>query len=155
LKLDISGTYEGGRFFVWNNSLKIIAEHPLFGVGQGNFHEQYVSLLPSDIPDKRKLTHAHNDWLNITAISGIPGGLIFLVLWLVVLRKILSARNVPPSGDQENDLSLPALLGCIVFISTALFEATFADEEVRQVLMFIWAAGLFPLYNKQRAAGIA
>jgi len=31
---------------------------------------------------------------------------------------------------------------------SSLTEATFADEEVRQLMMFIWAAGLSVWYNE-------
>jgi len=37
----------------------------------------------------------------------------------------------------------------VAFVITSLTEATFADEEVREMLMFIWAVGLAGSYKKE------
>jgi len=70
--VDTQLRYEGGRLFIWNNSLKVIRDHPLLGVGQGNFRDEYIKYLREDIGEHRKLTHAHSDYLNVAAIAGIP-----------------------------------------------------------------------------------
>ncbi len=186
---DFGGVYEGGRVFIWKNSLRVIQENPIFGVGQGNFKAAYSSHLRADIPEKRKHVHAHNDLLNVAAISGIPGAVFFLGMWLVAVgyfwkgwrmrQKMgrdssISLRNRVGAGlvsAQDKELwrhkaatyagpyhvwdnigsdgtfALAALVGSVVFFVTSLFEATFADEEVRQMLMFIWAAGLWLWYK--------
>jgi O-antigen ligase len=186
---DLGGVYEGGRVFIWKNSLRVIQENPIFGVGQGNFKAAYSSHLRADIPEKRKHAHAHNDLLNVAAISGIPGAVFFLGMWLAAIgyfwkgwrmRQKMgrdsskSQRNRVGAGlvsaqDKElwrhkaatyasphhvwdnlgpdGTLALAALVGSVVFFVTSLFEATFADEEVRQMLMFIWAAGLWLWYK--------
>ncbi len=151
VKADVGGVYEGGRIFIWKNSWKIVQEHPWFGVGQGNFRDAYAGHLRSDIPEKRKLTHAHNDLLNIAAISGLPGAIIFAAMWVSVLCHIWRARRVRAGPAISHRIGRAALLGCLVFLVTALFEATFADEEVRQMLMFLWALGLWPLVADRRA----
>ncbi|MEA3297311.1 MAG: O-antigen ligase family protein, partial [candidate division Zixibacteria bacterium] len=79
---DIDVEYEGSRLFIWKNSLEIVRNHPLFGVGTGNFQIAYASHLDPDVPDFRKHAHAHNDLLNIAAISGLPGMILFAALWL-------------------------------------------------------------------------
>lgn len=143
---DLGGVYEGGRVFIWKNSLKVIQENLVFGVGQGNFRDAYSSHLRPDIPERRKQVHAHNDLLNIAAISGIPGAAFFLGMWITVLGYFWKGwRKMRNSGSEANFM-LAALAGSIVFFISALFEATFADEEVRQMLMFVWAAGLWPFY---------
>ncbi|HWR81963.1 MAG TPA: O-antigen ligase family protein [Candidatus Deferrimicrobium sp.] len=146
---DLGGVYEGSRVFIWKNSLKVIAEHPLFGVGQGNFKAAYTARLRPDIPDIRKHAHAHNDFLNIAAISGIPGALFFAGIWASVITSLRKAQRIAHFGRQDSYLSLGALLASVVFLVTSLSEATFADEEVRQLLMFVWAAGLWPLCRRR------
>jgi hypothetical protein len=51
-----------------------------------------------------------------------------------------------PVGFQKG-VVLGALLGSIVFLVMAQFEAFFSDEEVRALLMFVWGAGLAVLGN--------
>ncbi|MFQ6007822.1 MAG: O-antigen ligase family protein [Candidatus Zixiibacteriota bacterium] len=139
---DLGGIYEGGRVFIWKNSLKVIEEHPVFGVGQGNFRSAYTSHLRPDIPEKRKHAHAHNDLLNVAAVAGIPAMLAFLGMWIAAVSYFWKGWRMRHETGSDGIFSLAALLGSLVFFVTSIFEATFADEEVRQMLMFIWAAGL-------------
>jgi O-antigen ligase len=144
---DLEGTYTGGRVFIWEHSLDIIGENPLFGVGQGNFEEAYSLRLDDSVPEVHRHAHAHNDLLNIAAISGVPGALLFLGLWWSVIAALWRGFRAGAPGIFEHLLCLGALMGSIYFAATSLFEATFADEEVRQLLMFVWAAGLASVYN--------
>lgn len=153
LRRDTSAEYEGSRVYIWSRSWDIIRENPLVGVGQGHFKEEYVKRLPADIDDSRKHAHAHNDFLNVAAIAGIPGALFFLGLWASLLRLVgKAAFDLRLSIDQRR-IALASLIGSVVFLMTSLTEATFADEEARQMLMFVWAAGLAVRYNDSAGAG--
>ena len=144
---DLGGVYEGGRVFIWKNTLRMIQEAPVFGVGQGNFKAAYSSRLRADIPEKRKHAHAHNDLLNVAAISGIPGAIFFSGMWLAAVGYFWKGWRIRRKMEPNGTFALAALVGSIVFFITSLFEATFADEEVRQMLMFVWATGLWLWYK--------
>jgi len=146
--VDTQLRYEGGRLFIWNNSLKVIRDHPLLGVGQGNFRDEYIKHLRENIGEHRKLTHAHSDYLNVAAIAGIPGLLMYLGVWVVVFRYLWRGVRAAQFSGFRRSLSIGALLASIGFMVSSLTEATFADEEVRQLMMFIWAAGLSVWYNE-------
>lgn len=141
---DFNADYEGGRLFIWKNSWEIIKQHPVLGVGAGNFETEYASLLRPDVPGFRKHVHAHNDFFNVAATHGVPCLVLFGGLWLSVLSYFFVGWRRRQAFPGEGRFFLAALIGSIVFLSTSLTEATFADEEVRQMLMFIWAAGLWP-----------
>jgi O-antigen ligase len=153
LQRDTSAEYAGSRVYIWTRSLDIITEYPLFGVGQGNFKEEYIKRLPPDIDDSRKHAHAHNDLLNVAAIAGIPGALFFLGIWAALLRLVGKAAFDLRLSIDRRRIALASLLGSVVFLMTSLTEATFADEEVRQLLMFLWAAGLAVRYNDSAGLG--
>jgi O-antigen ligase len=150
--VDTQLRYEGGRLFIWDNSLKVIGDHPLLGVGQGNFRDEYIKHLREDIGEHRKLTHAHSDYLNVTAIAGIPGLLLYLGIWVVVLRYLWRGVRAAQFSGFRRSLSIGALLASVGFMVSSLTEATFADEEVRQLMMFIWAAGLSVWYNESTSS---
>lgn len=141
---ELSTQYEGSRLFIWSNSLKVIRDHPVVGVGISNFRQEYTKHLRPDIGDERKHAHAHNDVLSIAANNGIPGAVLYVVMWVVVLRLLWRRARSHP-GDESRFYSRAALLASIMFLLSSISEATFADEEVRQMLMFIWAVGLWPL----------
>jgi O-antigen ligase len=143
LRETLDPQYEGGRIFIWTNSARIITSNPVFGVGQGNFRDVYAENLRKDIPDFRKQVHAHNDFINIAAIGGLPAALFFIGIWVLLfgyMRRIWRSSSHTPG---LKPLLAAAMTGATVFVVTSLTEATFADEEVRQMLMFVWAVGLF------------
>ena len=145
---DIDTEYAGGRVFIWTNSIQIIAENPIVGVGTGNFQEVYAALLDPDVPAFRAHTHAHNDFLNIAATSGLPAVVFFAVIRVIVVGRCWRGWRGRLTGfEGRGSCFLAALLGSAFFLVASLTEATFADEEVRQLLMFVWAIGLAPWYN--------
>lgn len=150
---DINREYSGSRLFIWDRTLDIIGDNPVFGVGQGNFKAAYVDRLPADIPQVHKHAHAHNDILNIAATGGIPAAMFFASLWVLVMYNLYAAWK---SGTPEvRAFCLASLGGSVVFALTSLVEATFADEEVRELLMFIWAAGLWPQISAAKSHDLA
>lgn len=64
------------RLQIWQSSLEIIKDHPLFGVGPGNFGEIYHKYQPASL--EIHVSCAHSNYLNIFIGWGIIGGLL---LW--------------------------------------------------------------------------
>ena len=148
-RADFGGQYEGGRVFIWRNSCQVISDNPLVGVGQGNFKDVYSSYVRPDIDPIHKVSHAHNDLLHAAAISGIPGLLTFVALWLAALSYFwvgYRRRRYKLPGEQPACL-LAAWGASICFIGVSMYHGTFVDEEIRQLLMFFWAIGLSAWYN--------
>ncbi|HUV30062.1 MAG TPA: O-antigen ligase family protein [Acidobacteriota bacterium] len=147
LRTDVQLENVGGRLFIWNNSLKIIRDHPVTGIGRGNFELEYARLLPDDISDDYKLTHAHCDVLDIAATAGIPGTAFYIALWCFTMVFLWRGIRSKRLSERYRGFCLAAFLASAAFFVTSLTEATFADEEVRQLLMFTWAAGLSGRYE--------
>lgn len=144
---DLGGVYEGGRVYIWKNSLKIVAENPVLGVGPENFATAYKEHLPEDIPDIRKCGHAHNDFLHVAAVAGMPGFVLFSGMWVVTLGLFWIGWRKRKQYVGAGRYFGAALAASLSFLLGSVSEATFLDEEIRQMLMFVWAAGLWPMYN--------
>ena len=118
---DFEGTDPGGRLFVWKHSVEVIKDHPLTGVGMGNFKDAYAAKLPPELPGFRRYTHAHNDALNVAAISGIPGLLIFAALWLTALAHFwIGFRRRRQLNNEAMACFFAALDGSICFAATSV-----------------------------------
>lgn len=87
-----------GRLMVWRISIPMCLDHPLLGVGQGNFAKEYLNYQarffqnPQNINLAYKagnLKQAHNEYLQAFCETGIIGGLLFFSLWLFPLVSIL------------------------------------------------------------------
>jgi len=144
--------WAGGRLFIWSRSLEIVFDHPLTGVGPGNFAVAYRRQLDPEVTSRYWYEHAHNDFLEAAARSGLPGMATFALLWLVVLRRLWRGRTQVTSGSFEHRTLYASLIGSLVFLAASMTEAAFADEEVRALLMLIWAAGLAAGYKHEDEA---
>ncbi|MBU2652582.1 MAG: O-antigen ligase family protein, partial [Bacteroidetes bacterium] len=89
------------RLFIWSRTAEIVAEHPVFGVGQGNFAAAYGPKIPADSRERAIQVHAHNDLLNAAAIGGIPAMVLFGALWFFVLKSFWKGFRESAPGTPE------------------------------------------------------
>jgi O-antigen ligase len=95
---DLGGSYVyESRFGIWHRTLAMIGDHPLLGVGPGN----YVAVMRSGYEWRTWFhvddLHAHNMLLHVAAESGIPAAVAFLLIWAGLFRRLwLSATSPGP-----------------------------------------------------------
>jgi O-antigen ligase len=138
---DLTTDNSAGRLFIWSHSLEIAKEHPVFGCGPGNFPTAYAEQLGSDSTSGVQ-GHAHNDFLHQAAAGGIPALGLFLLLWIVVVGRLWRVRRLAGNTTAAFALSTGALVASAAFLTGSMTEAAIADEELRQLLFALWAAGL-------------
>jgi O-antigen ligase len=124
------------RIFIWKTAWAIGADRPLLGAGPGNFRQAYGVHMSR--PDAPTMGHAHNEWLNEWATSGISGVIAYSALLVVVLLALWKRRH-GASGAAAAALVAWTGLAC-----AALFQCHFTDEEVLMAAVFIAAVGLLP-----------
>lgn len=101
------------RLNYWQESLKIIKEHPVRGIGLGNF----------DIPQSR---YAHNSYLQIWAEIGILG--LFSFVWLITT--VLATGLSPQTIAEDKNHILLLYTAVIVFLLHNAADFTFFLPEV-------------------------
>ena len=80
------------RLLLYRDSTRIIAAHPMVGIGLGNFTLELPRYWSDDLRNQiisgasRSAENAHNDYLTIAAETGLPAFLIFLFLILSAFR---------------------------------------------------------------------
>ena len=80
------------RMAHWQAAYYMANAHPILGVGLGNYETVYPSYGVPSWP--RPLGHAHNDYLNMLAETGIIGLTGYLIGWLVIGVWTLRALRV-------------------------------------------------------------
>jgi probable O-glycosylation ligase (exosortase A-associated) len=132
---DYNVTDEAGRVQVWKRGMGYMLQHPVLGVGAGNFPtaEGTISPLIKARPVGRgvKWSVAHNSFLQVGAELGVPGLLLFvwmlcsafaaLVMVQHSSRPVLPAERRPPSAQLAQTFAA-ALIGYAVggfFLSLA------------------------------------
>jgi O-antigen ligase len=92
------------RYLFWRNTLVMIRDHPLTGVGIGNFRIVYPLYSRSFAWDTvtgytKRARKAHNDYLQLAAECGIPA----LVLFLILLVRQFYLLRIPEAGEGGED----------------------------------------------------
>jgi O-antigen ligase len=110
-------------------SLRIIAEHPLIGVGTGGFEHAYGQQIAGTAAQASN--NPHNQYLLITTQLGLPGLILLLAIFVVLWR---TARRLPLVEQLlARGLVLAYLVG-------NLFNSFLLDHAEK--LLFAWAVGL-------------
>ena len=107
------------RWQYWHASAKMYADHPLTGVGPGNFSQYYPRYKPAEALES--VADPHNFLLSTLTEYG-PFGLVgFLAMIFIPLWKVISPRRdvTPETADRKPPFRVLAITFLIV-ISTAL-----------------------------------
>jgi putative inorganic carbon (hco3(-)) transporter len=131
------------RIELYQTSLRLIEDHPWFGVGYKNVQKEaqkYRGIRSAEFPDWM-YQHMHNNFLQIAAERGIPGLLIWTWLMLRLAWDALRAYRSRIGGSGESLIISTAALGAwVAFIIAGLFEYNFGDSEVLTLFLFIMSA---------------
>lgn len=125
-----SPTSSGQRLDYYTNTLAIIRDHPVIGVGIGGFEKAYA-----DKARNSTTTHSnnpHNQYLLIAAQLGVVG--LALLLYLFVTHWRMAAHLPIPL---EQDLARGALLTIAV---GSLFNSLLLDHA--EGLFYAWVTGV-------------
>lgn len=127
------------RQVYWQAAASIIKAVPLGGVGLDNFREYYFQAKPET---PQETMHAHNDYLQVLAETGVFGFLAFAAILALGLRKALPAAGGPGEPRPEPARLLPAAAAA-AFLTAALTNGILQDAAsiaVWTVTAVAWAA---------------
>lgn len=138
-----SASSSRGRTIVWSNTLEMVMDHPLVGVGLGGWQFAYPRYDAGEwITDNVAPQRPHNDLLWILSETGIVG--LALYLWLLV-SLIRAVRN------RKAGFEVSLLLGIAAYVVHSLFS--FPSERVASpAMMWLWVGGIAATSTKQAEA---
>lgn len=115
----IAGTNVDTRELRWQAAARMLADHPVLGVGPGGFRSEYVVASGNAELDEQSPV-AHNIYLEIGAELGLPGLACFL--GAVALAFVATERALRVSDDRRPMLAVQAALIAALVASTFLSE---------------------------------
>jgi O-antigen ligase len=139
------------RIMIWKASFLMIRQHPLVGIGPGNFQTAYLSLQKYFPPYLEwAVPQPHNIFLAFWLQSGIIGLLGFLCLLFFSLRLLLNILK----NDQKNaNLAAPLFAFFIYVILHGLIDTPYWKNDLAVIFWIFMATTislekLFYLKNK-------
>lgn len=89
----------GGRLEVWADTLRLIGERPLAGIGLGAFESAYTKVQTVDV--NARVEYAHNDYLQVAAELGVPAALLFWAMIFALATRSVGAFWLPADLTQQ------------------------------------------------------
>lgn len=112
------------RIAHWQAAVSMAQAHPFVGVGLGNYAEAYEDyrLINWEEP----LGHAHNQYLNFLAETGVVGLVTYVAFWLIIFRVTWLTLRHP---DWNARAIAVGLLGCWTYIAVhSIFDNLFVNN---------------------------
>lgn len=143
------------RVLMLQTGLRMVAAHPLFGVGpEGvrHYFDQYAPPLDGPRPDAW-YGHLHSNYLQLAAERGVPCLLLFL--WFLVALFRDQWRAFTRQTGEERWITLGMTGAVAAFAVAGIFEYSFGDSEVAMLFLFLVAHGCIavPKDSIGRASG--
>ncbi|MEI6059321.1 MAG: O-antigen ligase family protein [Bacteroidota bacterium] len=130
------------RLANWKRSLILIKEHPLLGVGTGNWKVEVLKYENPLCADFNYAYKNHNDFIEVTAETGIFGGLAFISIILMALFFFIKVAVTPrPDNESLKYLFLPAF-GLLAYSVDAFFNFPADRPEIQALLSFYVAMAI-------------
>lgn len=114
---------DNGRLPAWTNTLNLIKDNLLFGVGSGNWEASYPLYYDSSVDDviyneRVRLRRLHNSYLEMASNVGLVG--FGFLLWLVFLTVRAVSRILLNPESPHRYMVLGMALGLIGFTISAM-----------------------------------
>ncbi len=136
---DLSDKTARERMGMFVAGMRLIADHPVVGIGPGRLKRVYADYAPPEAV-RRQTSHLHNTPLQIAVERGLVG--LGVWLWIFVaffVRALRVLRRIPGDAVADRALVVGALAGVTAFLGAGLFEYNFGDTEVLLVTLSVMA----------------
>jgi O-antigen ligase len=137
------------RFEIWTDAAEIAKEHPILGVGPGNFSAARYGERASEL--ERPHVNAHNMYFTITCELGLVGLAAFVVFYFRLLGCAVAAGRC--LADRTAKILCVGLVGSFVWIGLNSLTDDALYEHRLFGIFWILAACVAVMYRGARAAG--
>ncbi|MDA3867647.1 MAG: O-antigen ligase family protein [Salinivirgaceae bacterium] len=140
------------RLNIWKKSIPIVKEHPLMGVGAGNWKieiSKYNVALYYNESGWVVPRRTHNDYINVITETGILGLLLFLAMFGVLIFYLI--QLIGRAEMRGDSLFYSALLFILIgYMTFSFFNFTKERVETQILLNTVFAFAVFG-YSRLRA----
>ena len=131
------------RTIMARTGLRMIAAHPVFGIGPEQIQPQFLAYLPADVAQplpKGWYGHLHNVYLQYAAERGLPA--LACMVWIIwkMAQDFRKALKMPARPD-AHFIWLGALAVIAAILAEGFFEYNLGDSEVLTMFLATMTCG--------------
>lgn len=147
---------DSGRFVLWRQSLVLIEQNPIMGIGKANIVEygtKYLGSLKYTQLGDFQYVDFHNGLLTIVVSFGLVGFNIFMILAVTIAKTILKAIfRFKEQSRKDGEVLVLIAAFCAAYCAYSMFEAAlFADDSYRVFIFWIMIGfGLSYVFKYQK-----
>jgi O-antigen ligase len=147
-RFDAQGIGDEGRVAVWRATLRMIADHPWFGTGQGTFIWNFPSYRTDDLSMWGVWDRAHDTLLELAADMGVPLAILVAAGWLVIFGVLIYGIRA-----RRRDLLIPisAFAVAMVAVLHSLIDFSLQIPGYSIPTLALIGAGLAQSFTTERA----
>jgi O-antigen ligase len=106
------------RLEIWRAGWEMAVDHPLLGVGPGNFQ----ALLPMYRPGMDPLA-GHSNYVQMLAETGFPGLLLYLAVFVAALLALGRVASVGGGGSQAGTVARLLQIALVAYLAGGAFNS--------------------------------
>lgn len=137
------------RLYLWRSGLRMIGDHPVFGLGLSMVNVAYEEYRDPNAPKRRNM-HLHDNVIQIAAERGLPALLCWIWMFVALGRGIV--RRFREADAALRPAAAGILLSFVAFHVLGIGEYNFGDSEILMASLFLFA---LPDVMGTPAAGVA
>ncbi|MBP2656383.1 MAG: hypothetical protein H6Q73_3952 [Firmicutes bacterium] len=115
------------RVLIWESAVAMWRDYPITGVGLSSFKAQEVKYI-SPLHKEVTAQHAHNNFLNFLAVTGVIGLIAYVVLFTCIIYQLIRYR--------KNPLAIAVLISTCNLLLNGLVDYTFGYRPAMQAYWF-------------------
>jgi O-antigen ligase len=152
-RFDTQGLADEGRLETYRATLRLIADHPWLGTGQGTFASAFPAYRSPNVTVWGVWDKAHNTLLEIAADMGVPIAALIVIVWIVIFAVLIRGALVRRRGLVT---PVAALAVSTLAVLHSLIDFTLQIPGYAIVALSLIGAGLaqsFPSDRSRKSPG--
>lgn len=127
----VENTSIGPRLVFWGNTWQMIKQHPVFGVGTGDFPVEYERVRRQRTPSHWEgVDNPHNMYLMVWAQSGLVGLIVFLGIFAALFAK----------SFRQSGLEAKMTVGLVCFMLLIMMSDAYMQLNNTSLLFALFAS---------------
>lgn len=132
--LDMQNESNAERILIWSSAVQMVKDHPITGIGLGNFRSEYVAKYMSPLA-KLQVPHAHNTVLHMLVETGLIGAMAFLYMFYMLFRTFFTGVN--SSDTWKSSMSITGVLLTAAVFLEGMTAYMFSTSVTTMLFWFV------------------